>query len=141
MILGFKPRFVAAIEAGEKRHTIRGDRKIQPRPGELCHCYTGLRQKGARLLGRWPCVRVEKIEIAGAWESHSGDFFGAVTIEGNTLDTDELEQLARRDGFSSFAEMIEFWRGRLPFSGNLIHWDFSSPVKDWKRQPARRFRQ
>ena len=38
------------------------------------------------------------------------------------LDSGECEQLARRDGFASFAEMMKFWDGRLPFYGHVFHW-------------------
>lgn len=129
MLLNFQARFVPFIEAGEKTHTIRATRKVTPKVGEICHCYTGLRRKGARLLGRWTCLRVEKIEIEGGWETLSGEFFGDVKIENVSLLHDEREQLARRDGFGSFAEMAEFWRGRLPFNGTIIHWEFSSSVQ------------
>lgn len=129
MLLNFQIRFVPRIESGEKTHTIRATRKRPPKVGEICHCYTGLRQKGARLLGRWTCLRVEKIEIEGGWETISGEFFGDVRIENASLLNDEREQLARRDGFASFADMAEFWRGRLPFEGTIIHWEFTSKVQ------------
>lgn len=46
MLLGFNARFVPLILAHEKRHTIRAKRKNAPHVGEICHCYTGLRQRG-----------------------------------------------------------------------------------------------
>lgn len=119
MLLGFKPQFAPAILSKRKRHTIRAYRKIRPRVGELCHCYVGLRQKGkAQLLGRWLCVKVQDIEIhwyPGYW----------IVIDGIKLSRDELEALARSDGFDNFREMMAFWEGsnRLPFRGNIIHWD------------------
>lgn len=69
MLLGFKRRFAPHIQDGSKTHTIRAKRKLRPKAGETCHCYTGLRQKGARLLGRWRCVRVQDIIIdyLGIW--------------------------------------------------------------------------
>lgn len=116
MLLGFKRRFAPLIEAGRKTHTIRGKRKRPPRVGEICHCYVDLRQKTMRLLGRWPCVKVEHIEISRDHE---------VAIDGVWLTVKEREALARRDEFGSFAEMIEFWKGRLPFTGDVIHWQWS----------------
>jgi hypothetical protein len=38
------------------------------------------------------------------------------------LDGDEVEQLAQRDGFASYHGMMQFWEGRLPFEGHIIHW-------------------
>jgi len=121
-LYNFQKRFVPFIESGEKTHTIRATRKNIDKPGNTVHLYTGLRQKGARLLMRAECTKVEEIHIEGGWEAYSGDFFGDVKIDGSSLMEDELQQLARRDGFESFADMMEFWRGRLPFDGHIIHW-------------------
>ncbi len=142
MLLGFKARFVPMILDGSKRHTIRAKRKIAPRVGETCHLYTGLRQRGpiiqklasgqvvrqkmTRLLGRWPCVKVQEIEIierADLQALYKGSSLAWVWIDGIGLSEDEREALAVSDGFTSFAEMMEFWEGRLPFVGDIIHWN------------------
>lgn len=112
-LYNFQKRFVPFIEKGEKTHTIRAARKNPDKPGDIAHLYTGLRQKGARLIGRREIVKVEDIEI---WED------GTICVSDAQLSPDEREQLARRDGFESFAEMILFWDGRLPFFGHIIHW-------------------
>lgn len=119
-LYNFKARFVDQILAGHKTHTIRGTRKRTDRPGNTMHLYTGLRQKNARLLMRVPCVRVDAITISVHHE---------VTLGEELLSSDECDALARRDGFATFAEMMEFWEGRLPFEGHVYHWD-----------PAKRFR-
>jgi len=120
MLLGFKTRFEPLIVVGEKRHTIRGTRRIAPRVGEICHCYVNPRQKSIRLLGRWPCVKVEPIAI----NKH-----GEVRVSGVSLDRTEKDTLAIRDGFpGGFAEMLRFWEDRLPFVGQIIHWDYDAPV-------------
>ena len=124
-LYNFKKQFEAPILAGAKRHTIRAERAHSDRPGDVMHLYTGLRQRGARLLFRAPCVRVEDVSIEGGWDGVSGDFLGEVRVNGIRLDRDELEQLAKCDGFGSHAEMMEFWRGRLPFTGKIFHWDFA----------------
>lgn len=122
MLLGFRRRFAPFVEDGSKTHTIRAERKIQPRVGETCHCYVDPRQKTMRLLGRWPCVKVEEIIITK---------FQLVMINDQPLSLDECKSLAWRDGFRSqsrdeaFAEMMEFWEGRLPFRGHIIHWLWS----------------
>lgn len=131
MLLGFKKRFVPLVEDGSKTHTIRAKRKLRPRAGETCHCYTGLRQKGARLLGRWKCVKVEEIKI---YECGGGRF--SVWIGDQELTPDEKDALAWRDGFRSrgvagaFGEMVEYWTrlhpkaGPIAFEGDLIHWEY-----------------
>lgn len=152
MLLGFKKRFAPIVEEGSKTHTIRAKRKIRPRVGEICHCYTGLRQKGARLLGRWECVKVEPINI---YECGDGRF--SVWVGENELTPDEKDALAWRDGFrdqenAPFVQMMQYWINThgdgkrilvtrvnypagepvkgygkpLDFEGDLIHWRYSS---------------
>jgi hypothetical protein len=134
MLLGFKRRFVPLVEEGSKTHTIRSKRKRAPRAGEICHCYVDPRQKTMRLLGRWPCILVEDISIEA-----DGTVAGVmVVVNGSVLDEDERNLLAWRDGFrptgsserdpgQAFTAMLEFWRRRLPFYGDIIHWDYSRP--------------
>lgn len=114
-------RFVPAILEGRKRHTIRGIRKYPQKLNALMHLYTGLRHPGARLLFRAPCIKIEHIYI-GAY---------IVAIERHELDDAEKESLAIADGFPSFLEMSYFWsepKNRLPFEGDLLHWDFTRRV-------------
>lgn len=116
-LYNFQKRFAPKILSGEKRHTIRADRKDGrlPKPGELLHLYTGLRQKGTQFLMRARCTKVEQINI---------EVDGSIAIENVFLSVDEEEALARADGFRDFLEMSEFWDGRRPFSGHIIHWHF-----------------
>lgn len=112
-LYNFQKRFVEKILAGEKAHTIRAKRKRRTKPGETLHLYTGLRQKGARLLMRPTCTRVEDILI---------DIDESIFIDGARLSFDECNQLAKRDGFRDYLEMMKFWDGRRPFEGDVIHW-------------------
>lgn len=121
-LYNFQQQFVPHILNGSKQHTIRAKRKNVERVGNTMHLYTGLRQKGARLLGRYPCVKVECIEIDDLPEIFLDKAGPVVRIDGQLLEHDECEQLARRDGFKSLAEMMDFWRGRLPFEGHILHW-------------------
>jgi hypothetical protein len=119
-LYNFQSQFVPFILDGRKTHTIRATRKNPDKPGNTMHLYTGLRQKGARLLMRVPCVKVERIRI---FYGHSGSkSFHMIELDGNVLDNSECELLAQRDGFRSFAEMMYFWHDRLPFEGHVIHW-------------------
>lgn len=112
-LYNFQARFVPFILDGRKTHTIRALRKIEDKPGSTMHLYTGLRQKGAKLLMRAKCLDVQYFSIRAN---------GTCIIEGTKLDDDEREFLARSDGFKDWAEMKEFWKGRLPFAGKIYHW-------------------
>lgn len=112
-LYNFQPRFIPPILAGEKTHTIRARRQHADKAGNTMHLYTGLRHPGAQLLMRVPCVMVESIIIA---TNH------AIWIDRNLLTSDESQQLARRDGFDGFGDMMAFWDGRLPFQGAIFHW-------------------
>jgi len=133
MLLGFKSRFADLVESGAKRHTIRGERKVTPRVGEVCHCYVNPRQKAMRLLGRWPCSKVQVVKFLPDL-LHADRMF--VFVDGYELVHEEADQLFFADGFQEdrygryphLAQAVEFWSGRLPFCGCLIHWDFNHPV-------------
>lgn len=124
-LYNFQKRFVPKILSGEKTHTIRATRANPDKPGNLLHLYTGLRHKGATLLMRALCLKVEQIEIDACGHECNCDPF--VAIAGVELDASEREALAVRDGFPDFATMLEFWAGRLPFKGQIIYWQFSEP--------------
>ena len=130
MLLGFQKRFEPYILDGSKTHTIRAMRKRGVRVGEICHCYGGTRQKTMHLLGRWPCVKVEDIEIYTDAIILS-EYRDGILVHWHRLSQDEREALARRDGFpGGFREMLKFWDGRLPFLGQIIHWDYRHPVRE-----------
>ena len=115
-LYNFHKRFVPKVLAGEKTHTIRGFRQNSDKVGSTMHLYTGLRQKGAKLLMRVPCVKIENILITPG---------GVIRIDGIYLADDEREAFARRDGFDSLDDMLIFWRepkNRLPFRGQILHW-------------------
>lgn len=149
MLLGFKRQFASFVEEGSKTHTVRSVRKIPPKVGEICHCYVDPRQKSMRLLGRWPCVRVEPITLD--FQKCGIAYALRITVGDQTLDLDEAIAFAWRDGFrtgsASFChsnkfypldEMARMWiaNKRLtdsvdskPWHGQLIHWDFSKPLE------------
>lgn len=165
MLLGFKRRFAPFVQDGSKTHTIRAKGKRRPfRVGDICDCYVDSRQKTMRLLGRWPCVKVETIVV---YECGDGRF--GVVVDGIELTPDEKAALAWRDGFRSgpraeaFTEMMQFWMrthgdGRpievsrvnfpvqgeplvakhgkaLSFEGYIIHWQYEAKAQPARRQP------
>lgn len=150
MLLGFKKRFKSMVKDGTKRHTIRDKRKIPGKVGQLCHCYTGLRQKGAELLGRWPCTRIEDIRIEALFSTGSKSqktrllaMHVRIWINGEPLSQTETTQLCWQDGFRSttienaWREFADFWIREhrknlgedltLRFHGDLVHWDYDHP--------------
>jgi hypothetical protein len=113
-LYNFKTRFVEPIRKGLKTHTIRGKRKYPAKPGETLYLYCGARHPGAfRIIEPTLCTKVAEITF---------DQNGAILVEDVKLSLDECEQLARRDGFNDLAEMMQFWDGRFPFLGDIIHW-------------------
>ena len=108
------------IMSGHKTHTIRAHRVHADKPGNMLHLYSGLRQPGATLLMRVRCIAVEEIEIRITPGNGR-----VIKINGVVLDRTESDALAKRDGFKDFRDMMAFWDGRLPFSGQIIHWKFT----------------
>lgn len=147
MLLGFKARFAPFVEEGSKTHTIRAKRKVRPRVGETCHCYTGLRQKGARCLGRFQCVAVQRFMICRISIDPTIEGL-AIYIDGAVLSNDERESFFWQDGFrlpgrSSTQQAFDFWAGViLPFDGDIIHWKYlpgtaNGTLKSLKRPAGR----
>lgn len=126
-LYNFHKRFAPFVLAGTKTHTIRSFRRYPDKPGNTLHLYTGLRTKKAKLLMVAKCVKIEDIRIelklySGKGVLARGLKFPVIFIDDAELTRDEMEALARRDGFNSFADMLIFWSGRLPFRGHVIHW-------------------
>jgi hypothetical protein len=122
-LYNFQTRFVPLIRSGRKCQTIRATRSHPDIPGATMHLYTGLRRRGARLLARVECIGVQRITITPS---------GRVWIGGVKLSRPGCESLARDDGFKDFSDMIQFWQGRLPFSGHIYYW--RRPAKQ-RRKP------
>lgn len=131
MLIGFSQRFANFVEEGSKTHTIRQlrrDGKV-PRIGELLYCYVNPRQPTMRLIGRFQCVRVQR--ICFEFSEDPGPDGISIKIDGVLLSPDEREAFFYRDGFrrmgsSATQQALEFWSGnRLPWIGNLIHWKFA----------------
>lgn len=140
------------VEDGSKTHSIRAKRKPNklghpqrsPHVGEIANCYVNPRRKTMRLLGRWPITRVEDIRIRARYESGVPVSL-IVWVNDEMLDEPETNQLCWRDGFrnstasNSWREFSYFWRSThghyskepaiIEFRGDLIHWDFGSPVE------------
>lgn len=132
----FQKQFVEPVETGAKTHTIRGKRKNRPKPGQTFYGYYAMRTKQCRKLLQSVITRVQdiKIEVASLYTDYiDGDIAiltnPRITIDGEELAEDEMETLARRDGFSDLRAMMMFWpKDVLPFTGDLIHWRYEGKV-------------
>ena len=137
MLLGFKRQFAPFVENGSKTHTIRARGKRRRfRVGDVCDCYVDSRQSTMRLLGRFPCVRVQDVRIEQLRVKAPGANFTImlrVFVDGAELSPDEANEFFRRDGFRRpgiyppMAQARDFWSEPLAkgaFEGDLIHWEF-----------------
>lgn len=116
----FQARFAPLVEAGVKTQTIRAHRKRHARPGEAIQLYQGMRTKHCRkLVDPDPvCTAVRPILI-----DETGIRFG-----GNWLNPDQQIALAQADGFTSWHDMLLWWKkthADLPFEGVLIEWEIA----------------
>jgi len=121
----FSARFADTVARMEKRQTIRARGKRRPpRPGEPLQLYTGMRTVQCRKLAEVVCASVEPISISCLTRTVS-----MITGEGSlarwqSLDDDELDTLAKADGFSGSLEFFEWFHGNYgrSVSGYLIKW-------------------
>ena len=112
----FKKQFAEDVESGHKRQTIRSG---EPRckAGDDLQLYTGQRTKACRKLRDEVCVQVRAIRISS---------FGQIELAGQILDSYEMDELARADGFVFSADMLDWFRSSMPigetFNGHVVNW-------------------
>lgn len=128
MILSFKPQFVPLIVNGNKIHTIREDASGRWREGMGIHFATGVRTPAFNHFRSGSCISIQHISMR--WGMVKGKrtlrIFIRDTREGAApweMDLEQKEQLARNDGFTSFANFCRWpgWNDKN-FSGIIIHW-------------------
>ena len=118
MILGFKERFVQPIMAGRKKHTIREDKHNRWRSGKQIHFATGVRTKNYNNFKTGTCRSIQKIKI-----EYIGTFSyldAEVKVDGKILSNEEINILAKNDGFESIEDFFEWFN--KDFKGKIIHW-------------------
>jgi hypothetical protein len=120
----FKRQFIEPILDGRKGGTIRASRKHgHARPGEELQLYFGMRTRQCRLITRHKCASTKPIYLCFGRAGLIA--FPQVTSSPEVLtDSYSLNQFARFDGFTDFAEMASFWeaQGAREFSGWHICW-------------------
>lgn len=118
----FLSQFADAVKHGEKRQTIRARGKRRPpRAGEPLQLFTGMRTAYCKKLADVTCMSVDQITISPNSKT--------VTMPDgrqfwSSLFPDEIEALAKADGFNSAEEFFEFFAKNhgQTFSGYLIKW-------------------
>ncbi|WP_027367387.1 hypothetical protein [Desulfocurvibacter africanus] len=116
----FKSRFSEAVESGRKRQTIRAlGKRRHARQGEAVQLYTGMRTRYCRKLVTPDPVCVSSLPI---YMDQDMDGRLVVVLAGSRVD--DLEGLAKADGFHDAVEFREFFERNheLPFEGRLIRW-------------------
>jgi len=116
--LNFQNRFADQVESGQKRQTIRLQRKRPIVVNDKLYLYTGMRTKHCRKLGETYCRQVTPIKM--------GRNYVHLMTEGEPWDMGPpaREWFARRDGFDSWKAMCQWFSRQhgLPFEGVLIVW-------------------
>lgn len=108
-VILFKNRFVERIAAGTKCQTIRPTRKREIKVGDMLDLrhWSGAPYRSPQIkICTAVCADVRPISIDAL------------------LDEDELDQLARADGFDNSDAFLSFFADThgLPFKGTLIRW-------------------
>lgn len=75
-----------------------------------------------------PVLECKAVQTIRIWEAVAYEYY--VKIDGNVLrsgeDVDELNRIARNDGFESIEKMIAWFKSNsnlpLDFKGKIIHW-------------------
>lgn len=129
----FNRMFHDAVESRFKLQTVRANRRRHARPGERVQLYAGMRTRHCRkLVDPDPiCTQLQLIEIAVLTDVRQR--LGFITLDGITLDDEEIEAFAVADGFHATAgatarqRMGRFWsinHGAGLFEGVCIRWSF-----------------
>lgn len=129
-----RKKFELKLSGGSKGCICHGDGLFGMKCTAKEHSvYEQVQVAGMRLLFRAPLRRVEGIKIS-IEKYHRPD--GAiwrpqVVISETILTLDETELFFWRDGFrgthmSACQQAMAHWRGKFPFSGQLIHWDYEA---------------
>lgn len=127
----FQRQFVPAIQAGKKHQTIRAARKNRhAHVGEGLQLYSGQRTKNCqKLFDKDPiCNAVDSVEIYIT----DGGKIEQIVLNGRNLNSHEIEDFAKADGFMSvngltardaMGEFFLDYHGSGLFKGNVIKWE------------------
>jgi hypothetical protein len=114
--LSYKQRFVQAVIAGIKPHSIRAWRKRPFKVGDVISHFTGSRFKPLRIRPNTICTAARAIEVNGDQRY--------VILGSKSLSDAEVAALAIADGFASTEEFFQFFAEEHGcVFGQLIEWN------------------
>lgn len=100
-----------------KHHSMREDKHDRWRPGMKIHPVVFNRTKNQfQFAPVLKCKSIQRIEIA----AKADEVPPQVYVDGRWLTVDEIEQLAKNDGFDSVEHFFEWFN--KDFAGKIIHW-------------------
>jgi len=101
-----------------KNTTIRAKRKRPFRKGDSLYLFAGQRTKYSQRLGKVTCRKTEELVIK---EESPGIY--KIIINGAILSDEAAQSVALEDGFTTFKEMIQWFRKKhgFPFVGQRIY--------------------
>jgi uncharacterized protein YqfB (UPF0267 family) len=116
--LNFKKKFAPLVASGQKRQTIRKERKKRIKPGDILYLYTGMRTRSVYRIMTTTCLKIDYVQLDRTLR-HESAF-----VNNRTLVADERHDLAVADGFNTFSDLLDFFDFQygLPFDGVIIHW-------------------
>jgi hypothetical protein len=115
--------FIDKVVDGSKCHTIRALRQRPFQAGDDLSFFTAMRKSCCRRLRpNSPCTAAVPILISSQpRQVRLG--IGSRFYHDGFLSGEQVEELARRDGFATVDDFFRFFaRGRFDFSGQLIEW-------------------
>jgi len=118
----FKTQFADLVARGIKRQTIRPVRKRPTVAGDNIYLYTGMRTKQCRQL--WPACACKAVVPVLVTPYYVRLYPGTNRFVQHNLGTKALDAFAKRDGFETGQQLIEFFNKTygLPFVGEIIYW-------------------
>ncbi len=129
-VILFQPRFEPLIRCGAKWQTCRlhrRDGKPRARVAETVslRVWSGLPYRSKqREIAQAVITEVESIQIERNGVSFGDGTLRAWWVGVGTKNEHYLEYFAKRDGFDSFGQLVEWFQKThgLPFSGSCIEW-------------------
>lgn len=115
-LIGFSV-FKEKILSGAKRQTIRPLRKKPIKVGEKLYLYWHLRRKTCEKIGEAICSEIFFIR----WRKPGiTEYLDLITLDANyqplrVLSKLEMDEIARKDGFKDFPEMVCWFKKRYHF--------------------------